>query len=342
MCNAQESSFSKWKADSMATRTALGRVNSLRSVQLESESMSASILPEVGAKIYDLIWKASGRNILWHNPRIEPQRFPIDANFDNYWCGGWDEGFPTCDACEHQGESYPNLGELRSIAWKVESVTENANEAVAEFSAFGPISPVRAIKTVALSGATVKVRYQVTNLGPLPLDFIWGSHPALAVTAETVLHIPAETGVVGLSSHPSVGSVGETYDWPFLKTASGVTDMSRVQGIEAGISCGHYATRLRAGWYAVEFRDLDFGVIFRFPLDLCAQLWMWLVYGGWRGYHHVIVEPWTSYPVNLAEAVRHNTHRRLEREETFVAEVSATMHEGLSDWPETLRRIESR
>jgi hypothetical protein len=81
----------------LATRTALGSVNSLGSLQLESESMRATILPDVGAEIYDLIWKASGRNILWHNPRIEPQRFPIEANFDNYWSGGWDEGFPTCE-----------------------------------------------------------------------------------------------------------------------------------------------------------------------------------------------------------------------------------------------------
>lgn len=322
--------------------TASDNGNSLRSVQLENEMISATVLPDVGAKIYDLTWKASGRNILWHNPRIEPQRFPIEANFDNYWCGGWDEGFPTCDACEHQGESYPNLGELRSVSWNIETVTKNGNGAVAKLLAFGPISPVRAVKTVMLSGATVKVRYEVTNLGPLPLDFIWGSHPALAVTPATVLHIPAETGIVGLSSHPSLGSVGETYDWPFLNTASGRTDMSRVQSMEAGVFCGHYATRLRAGWYAVEFRDLDFGLIFSFPLNLCPQLWMWLVYGGWRGYHHVIVEPWTSYPVNLAEAVRHNTHRRLEPEQTFATEVSATAHDGLGNWQETLRTIDSR
>lgn len=325
----------------MASRYARGTINSLPSVHLENENISLSILPGVGAKIHDLIWKASGRDILWHNPRIRPQRYPIEANFDNYWCGGWDEGFPTCDACEHQGESYPNLGELRSVSWDIESLHENGNEAVAELSAFGPISPVRAVKTVTLSGPSVSVRYQLSNLGPLPLDFIWGSHPALAITPATILHIPAQTGVVALSSDPSLGSVGQHYKWPFLNGASGRTDMSRVQSIEARVFCGHYAMDLGGGWYAVEFRDQDLGLIFRFPLDLCPQLWMWLVYGGWRGYHHVIIEPWTSYPVSLAEAVRRNTHRHLEPEQTFVAEVSATVRGGLNDWQETLRRFES-
>jgi hypothetical protein len=37
---------------------------------LESDWVRASVLPAVGAKIDDLIWKLTGRNILWHNPRI--------------------------------------------------------------------------------------------------------------------------------------------------------------------------------------------------------------------------------------------------------------------------------
>jgi hypothetical protein len=66
---------------------------------------------------------------------------------------------------------------------------------------------------------------------------------------------------------------------------------------------------------------------------------MWLVYGGWRGYHHVIVEPWTSCPISLAEAVRRNTSLRLEPGRTFSTEVSVTIHK-LDEWREQMRRIE--
>src|ERR1017187_7363904 len=54
----------------------------LRVLQLENEWHSLSILPEVGAKILTLFDKKNARNVLWENPRIRPQRFPIDANFD--------------------------------------------------------------------------------------------------------------------------------------------------------------------------------------------------------------------------------------------------------------------
>jgi hypothetical protein len=295
---------------------------SLPAVRLESELISLSILAEPGAKVYDLVWKPTGRQVLWQNPRIRPQPYPVDSNFDNYWCGGWDEGFPTCDACEYKGESYPNLGELRSLRWSLNKLESRGEEATAELFAFGPITPVRAVKRVAVCGASVSVRYELTNVGPLPFDFIWGSHPALAITDRTVLHIPAETGIVQLSSSPSLGAAGQQYKWPML----GRVDMSRVQSVSAGVFCGHYATGLRAGGYSVEFKGEDLGLAFRFDREQCPWLWLWLVYGGWRGYHHVIVEPWTSCPVNLSDAVRESTALRLQPGRTFAAEVSLTLH----------------
>src|SRR5437870_548006 len=202
-------------------------IHGLRAIQLENEWLNISILPDVGAKLYDLHWKPSRRDFLWHNPRILPQTFAIEANFDNYWCGGWDEGFPTCDACEYQGENYPNLGELRSLNWNVEWADRERDDLVVRLSAFGPISPVRAEKTVMIAGGApvVKIHYEISNLGPLPVDFIWGTHPALAVTPGMILRIPARTGIVGLSSDPSLGAQGQRYVWPMIETPAGLTDM---------------------------------------------------------------------------------------------------------------------
>src|ERR1035437_5661663 len=114
----------------------------LRVLQLENEWLSLSILPEVGAKILTLVDRKSVRNVLWENPRIRPQRFSIDANFDNYWCGGWDDAFPTADACVYQGEPFPNNGELRSLNWQVEDLSADDSRAAARLSAYGPISAI--------------------------------------------------------------------------------------------------------------------------------------------------------------------------------------------------------
>jgi Domain of unknown function (DUF5107) len=300
-------------------------IHSLDSLRLESEQLSLSILPEVGGKILTLLDKSTGRNLLWENPRIRPQKFPIDSNFDNYWCGGWDDAFPTADACEHNGETFPNLGELRSLFWHVEDRGVDQNRVWVRLSAFAPISAAKATKTVALQANEVAMHFELECLGPLPLDYLWGTHPAFAVTSETRLLVPAKTGIVAIASHPSLGIPGEHYSWPLL----GGLDMSRVQGIEAGVNCGHYLTNLEGGWFAVE--SAGGGIVFDFPLEKCPHLWLWLVYGGWRGYHHAIIEPWTSYPVNLAEAVRAHRHRRLLPGEKFAVTIRCAIYRAPED-----------
>lgn len=318
------------------------RINDLQAVVLESDSLRASVLPALGGKIYDLVWKAAGRNVLWHNPRILPQTFPIDANFDNYWCGGWDDGFPTCDPCEYRGEQYPALGELRSVKWQVEAAGEDGEKAFVKLAAFGPISPVRAEKTVTLMAKqpVLRMRYEITNLGPLPLEFIWGTHPALEAHENLILRIPAKTGMVGQATDPRLGTPGQRYAWPLLETPHGVVDMSRVQSIDAKVACGHYALDLEAGWYAVEDSRTGDGFLLKFPLTKCPYLWMWLVYGGWRGYHHIILEPWTSYPNRLVEAVQQNTHRTLVPGGRFEVEVVATVYRGEEGYEGALRKLE--
>jgi hypothetical protein len=184
------------------------------------------------------------------------------------------------------------------------------------------------------------MQYRIENLGATPLDFIWGTHPALAVTEDTVLRIPGKMGIVGQSSSPALGEAGQRYAWPFLEHARGTTDMSRVQPFAAGVFCGHYVTGLEAGWCAAENTRDGSGVLFTFPREICGNLWLWLDYGGWRGYHTVVMEPWTSCPVNLAQAVRQNTARRLEPRETFAVEIRATVYETPDTWREALRRVE--
>jgi hypothetical protein len=291
---------------------ASSRLSHLEKLPLRNEILEITVLPDVGAKLLDLTYIPTSQNFLWHNPRIEPQTYPIESNFDNYWCGGWDDGFPTCEACVHNGENYPNLGELRSLSWKIDG---DHSLSYVKLSAKGPISPVEAQKEVRLLGSTLEVRFAVRHVGYEPLNFIWGTHPAYAITPDCVLHIPARKGCVGQS--------GQLYKWPLLETSDGVLDMSRALA-PGKFSAGHYAMELDAGWYAVEYPNRQSGLLFEFPLDICPYLWLWLSYGGWRGYYVAVVEPWTSCPVTLTEAVAANTHRILEPGGSFSCTVRAT------------------
>ena len=309
----------------------------MRKIVLENSWFRAVILPDVGAKIYDLIWKPADRNLLWHNPRTAPQPYPIEAVFDNYWCGGWDDCFPTCDACIHGGEQYPSLGELRSLHWAVAA----QNTLSADLSVCAPITPARVEKSVTLdAGAPVlRMRHRITSLGYKSFDFVWGTHPAWNVSPGDVLRVPATTGYVGEASCASLGVAGQRYDWPLMPVADGTVDMSRVPSA-SGEFCGHYAADLAAGWYALEDASTGSGVLMRFPVEICRVLWLWLNYGGYRGHYHVVLEPWTSRPVVLSDAVREGTSLRLEKGAVFEVEVAVTCYDPPETWRDALRRME--
>jgi hypothetical protein len=135
----------------------------VRPVEIENSWLRVGLLPEVGGKIYDLIWKPTGRNWLWHNPRIAPHPYAIEGHFDNHWCGGWDDAFPTCDDCTWRGEAYSALGELRSLEWMVDSIDARS----IQMSALGPINPVRACKIVSLAADSpvLQMSFTLTNVG---------------------------------------------------------------------------------------------------------------------------------------------------------------------------------
>jgi galactose mutarotase-like enzyme len=292
-------------------------------IRLENELLEVSVFSGTGAKVFDLIDQRTGHNFLWHNPRIGPQAYPIEANFDNYWCGGWDDGFPTCEACTHNGEQYPNLGEFRSVDWKVEALDQSNAQPSVTLSAFGPISPIQAEKRIRLRDRSVEVELKIDHLGFAPLDFIWGTHPAYSVEPGCRIHIPARTGIVGQANHPSLGEPGQRYEWPVIQTKEGPTNVIVLQP-RGKYAAGHYATDLSAGWYAVEYPERRIGLLFQFPLELCPYLWLWLSYGGWRGYYVAVVEPWTSCPVTLSDAVAAGTHRVLLPGEHFACKVRVT------------------
>lgn len=291
--------------------------DSVRLVRLENEWLRASLLPCVGAKIFDLISKSSGKNYLWHNEEVPPHPFPVDAILDDHWCGGWDDGFPTCDPCEFRDKKYECLGELRSVEWN--SVQTGPMEV--ELCTRGQINSVAARKIVRLSphSPVLSIRFDATNLGPHPLDFMWGTHPAVRPFGDNLkLIIPARTGIVVEGTGTLNQERGRRFSWPML----GDEDMGRIGAADSGAYYGLGATDLEAGWYAIEDEVTGEGLAVAFRKDVCPYLWLWLNYGGYRGHRHVIIEPWTSFPMTLAAAAEAGTSRLLAPGATFSAEIA--------------------
>ena len=96
----------------------------LRTVVLENRLLRLVVLPEAGAKIWQISYKPYDTDLLWNNPRIAPSRLPGNSRYDDVWSGGWDELFPNDEIALIDGESYPDHGELWSGNWEAEPFSQ--------------------------------------------------------------------------------------------------------------------------------------------------------------------------------------------------------------------------
>jgi galactose mutarotase-like enzyme len=305
----------------------------LEALELDNGLLRVTVVPSMGGHVAELVDLAADRDLLWHNPRATPRPAPYGAYFDDWWSGGWDEIFPSGDSGRLNDEPLPYMGELWCMPWSASAFVADDGSAVVDASGFGTVSASRFTRRLSLrpGEAVLTAGYRIENLDIRFLPFTWGIHPAFAVTPGHRIDIQAREMLVGVSSAPELGVAGETYRWPSLPEATaagGIRDVSLVRGREAGVFGGHWAT-LDAGWLALTDTATRRGIAIAFDREVFPFAWLWQVYGGWRGHHHLALEPWTTRPMDLDGAIAAGTARSLEPGEVLETEVAFVLYDGL-------------
>ena len=91
-------------------------------MEMENEWLRLVVLPQAGAKVWQIRYKPLGADLLWNNPGLAPARQAFYASYDDTWSGGWDELFPNDEAGELLGYKLPDHGELWTGEWQAEPV----------------------------------------------------------------------------------------------------------------------------------------------------------------------------------------------------------------------------
>ena len=305
-----------------------------RTLVLENENIRLTILPEYGAKIFQFILKKVDRDLLYHNPRVEIRPPIYGVNVDNWWHGGIDECIPTGQRCMYQGEEYPSLGEVWSLPWSYEIGKDTADEITIHLSRNTLIAPLRVERWITLrtNSSIVEMRHKITNVGYSNFEFLWGIHPGLAITSTSRIDIPSSKVIIDESApNNRLGTNGSHYTWPYAKTQSGQqVDMRIVQPPESMTVDMHFATGFNEGWLALTDTSTKVGFGFAFPKDVFKCIWLWLVYGGWRGLYCAAIEAWTGYPGRLDLAVKNGTNASLRAGSSLNCETRLVGYAGLS------------
>jgi hypothetical protein len=302
----------------------------LRAIVLENRLLRLVILPEVGGKIWQIVYKPLDAHLLWNNPRIHPMRLPPNSRYDDVWSGGWDELFPNDEISVIEGEAYPDHGELWTGDWAAEPFL-NADEAGVRLHYVTPISAIEVEKTIRLrpDRARIEFHHRFINRGKAAFPFLWKLHPAMAVSADHRIDFPP-LQVVLESAFPGTLTGGSCpAQWPIIETPAGKVDLRRVTSEEARQLYFFYGTQLQGNWCALTNTATGLACALQFDPEVFRCCWLFATYGGWRNYNVAVLEPCTGYPLNFEAMKAAGRHKHLPPGETLQTDVRFLVQEGL-------------
>lgn len=321
----------------------------LRTITLENELLRVTILADKGTDIFEFLYKPLDVDFMWRSPWgvRNPATYVATSHtsgsaFLDFYAGGWQDCFPTGgDPTEYQGQPFGAHGELPTLPWNYQIVEDGPERIVVKFWVRTVRTPFYLEKYLTLerhSGA-LQVQESVLNEGRLPMQFMWGQHPALGapfLDDSCVIDL-AGARVNCRELAPNTRFIRGVYDWPRVPGINGNTiDLSRVGSIADDTTDTLFLDQLQASWYAVTntSRKVTFGLAWE--LDVYPALWFWQAYGGiysppWHGRIFTIaLEPFSTIQRTIQDAILHNSAHTLAPGERLETKFSAVATSGLT------------
>ncbi len=269
-----------------------------KALELNSPQSTAVVIPEEGGRIQHLVDHSSGRELLL-------QRTPaggLREDFLDSCAGGWDELFPN-DSAWHD---YPDHGRV----WTQPFEVRNHYETVLVMTASISSPNVEVTRRISLlEGPHRGVRSEVTlsavtATGP----FLWAAHPMLGVQEGWRIELPSAATTIEadteLSGRLEPGRILTRAEWELASEipaiSSAVGEVVYVDGVgEAVVRSKDGRAATRVSW------DTSF----------YKHLWLVVITGAYGLEDCLLIEPCTTRPFRLEEAIPAGSTRSLERGE---------------------------
>lgn len=324
----------------------------IRAVRLESDLVAATILPDKGADIYELIYKPRQLDVLWKSPwglRRHAGGIPVAVNSHTAWSdayeGGWQEIFPSGGGPSvYKGVELNFHGEASTVAWDVEVGHDAGDAAEVRFSARLARSPflIERVMRMEAGSRTLILRERITNDGGEPMDYMWGHHPAFGsafLSGACRIDTNARSLRADDEYDPEANPVTPDgrYAWPHVDRAGVPTDLSRVPGPDEPRAMLGYLGDFEGetAWYGLTNTELGFGVGLVWPVAAFPFAWFWQEmhaspgYPWYKGVYVMAIEPSTSIPGQGLATVMEKTgfHRTLDAGDSAESELRAVFYD---------------
>ncbi len=281
----------------------------LKAVTIETEMVSAQLIPEQGSKLASLVYKPLNTELLIQRPAAKYARQPYDGDYVAGECSGLDDMFPTIDACYYDrfpwaGTRIADHGEVWSLPWE-EAVDGDS----LRFAVNGVRFPYRLEKRVRFTDEGVlRFDYKATNLSSFDFDFLWSAHPMFILEegAEVVLPEGVKQVAATFDIPGKFGVYGDFYDWPVGILPDGSPRDFRWMRPKSARDAYKYFVKgkLPEGWCGVKYHKSDFSLVMSFPPEKVPYLGVLPNEGGWQDLYNIFLEPCTA-PFDRPDAARY-------------------------------------
>ena len=283
---------------------------------LENAFCRVTVWPEQGGAITGYEDRASGLDIIWRNPYVQPARArtldqPMGGGSDLYdvMDGSWYVSLPNgFFAGDYFGAPLGTHGELRSVPWAVTAVAATRDEVRLTLTGSSVRTPLVYVRELRLTRTSPRLEWRETlrNRWSRPLPVAWLHHPTWGgpLLDGARLVTPARTVSVFQADNPAALQLeaGFRGAWPWVRERAGgaMRDCSVVPPAGAGRGHSVQLTEFAAGWGAVwnERRGLGFGI--EWDTRVFPYAWSWCCSGDVEGYplwgegHIITLQPSTS------------------------------------------------
>lgn len=319
----------------------------LRTLVIENDLVRVVVLLDQGSDILSFEYKPLGLDVLWKNPNGGvlspslhiPSRALTEGNFADFYQGGWQECFPNGGrVCQYRGTEFGLHGEVYGLPWSCDILEDSPDAVSVRLAVRTRRTPFLLEKTLRLTrdSSALQIEEALHNESRFEMDYMWGHHPAFGepfLTGACVITTGARTANLDDGTNPeSRFEPPYAGPLPLVPARDGRRiDVLSVPNRDEIVSDMLYLTDLEEGFYAITNPDLGIGFGFEFDPALFGCIWYWIAcnaptdapfYG--RSYT-VALEPFTSWPAILTNAIEHGTAARIGPDET----VHTTMRAGV-------------
>lgn len=288
-------------AETFAAETFTTDVQGLTGFGLRSDEVEVVIIPDVGAKVYSLRNRRTGREWMWSPPdarKLYP--VPTGTPFDASTLIGADECLPTIAPTTWRGRNLPDHGEVWNLVWDLDRLAWTQGRIVTRIEL--PVSPFWFERTVTLEGNRVTFSYALRNLDFGPQEFMWAFHPLMRIAEGDQIRLSPDCRQVRTEAAMNVplGRRGDLWSWPAPMPGIALDQMHL--GENAAVKL--FTEPRDAVWASIYNEQTQEELRFDFDSRLVDTLGIWITRGGWNGYHHVALEPGIGAPDALDAAVQ--------------------------------------